>query len=362
MAEELENVPELQAQVNALKTQLDLLGETLNARIDEIAGMLGELAMSNDERSKEVEAIASALSTGGLTVNGDADISGTLSVGEHIRGPLAAKSVDNAEIADNAITAVKIRDGEVGTNELANGAVTAAKIGGGQVGTNELANNAVTAAKIRDGQVGTNELANNAVTAAKIGDGQVGTNELANNAVTAAKIKNGQVGRNEIANNAVNNDKLANKALTAITGTGEGAFSIRCHDLKIGGKRSPNLRRALVDHADRLTVNWENDWPKVVINGREVVIKNLANGSSRSFKDDIDDVPLITAREVLAGLRPRLYRMRADDGRQLRFGFIAEETPLCCATPEQDAIYLDGILSALVAVVRDLDQRLPAVK
>ncbi len=207
------------------------------------------------------------------------------------------------------------------------------------VGTEKLANDAVTAAKIGNGQVGMNELANNAVTAAKIRDGQVGKNELANNAVTSAKIRNGAVG----------NDKLSNRALSRISGGP--IFRIICQDLAIGGVRSPNTRRALVDHKESLTINWGNDWPKVVVNG-------LANGSSRRLKADISDLTLSMAEEILQSLRPRSYRILADEQRQRRLGFVAEETPRECATSEQDGIYLDGILSALVAVIRDMKRRL----
>ena len=67
-------------------------------------------------------------------------------------------TVNNSNLADDSVTAAKIKDGEVGTAELAADAVTAAKIKNGEVGTAELANNSVTTAKI-NGTIPDNKIA-----------------------------------------------------------------------------------------------------------------------------------------------------------------------------------------------------------
>ncbi|MBU0960189.1 MAG: hypothetical protein KKH60_01580 [Proteobacteria bacterium] len=185
--------------------------------------------------------------------NVDAGIDGTMR--KAAGSKIAPGVVGTNELADKAVTAAKIANGQVGASELANGsvsnsklannAVNAAKIAGGSVGAAELANNAVTtdkiidkavtAAKIANGQVGASELANgsvtnskladNAVNAAKIAEESVGaaalaknavtTDKIIDNAVTADKIAKGQVSASELANGSVINSKLANNAVNA---------------------------------------------------------------------------------------------------------------------------------------------------
>ena len=102
----------------------------------------------------------------------------------------------------------------MGTDELANNAVTAAKIKDGSVGTDELANDAVTAAKIATGSVDNAKIANGAVNAVKISDRSVGNAKLADNSVTTAKIANGSVGNAKIVNDAVNGSKIADNSVS----------------------------------------------------------------------------------------------------------------------------------------------------
>ena len=62
-----------------------------------------------------------------------------------------------------------------------------------QIGTSNIANNAITSPKIRDGEVKTPDIANNAVTSSKISNGDVDTNDLADDAVTSQKIQDGSI-------------------------------------------------------------------------------------------------------------------------------------------------------------------------
>lgn len=359
MADELEDkVAELDTAVTGLKADL----ETVSNSVQEIFDQL--------------EVMADLLQSGGLRITGDADITGDLGVGGTISGTLANATVDGDVLADNAVTAVKIRDGVVGTAELANDAVTAAKIGNNQVGNSELAANAVTAAKIKDGEITTNELADNAVTAAKIRDGQVGTNELADNAVNAAKIRNGEVGASELANNAVvaakirdrqvTNTKLSNRALERIshpTGSSHvmiktpGFFHVEAKEMHFGTGVSGNLlgNAFLTEEGNDLVINRLGHFG-------EIKIRGLASASSASWKTEIADLSLADAEQLVDQLRPRRYRARRDDEREPRLGFIAEETPSPLSTSEKDALYLDGILSALVAVVKDLRRQLGEIR
>jgi hypothetical protein len=149
----------------------------------------------------------------------NANVTGTAPI--NVSGGLVSLNnlgVNNAKLADNAVTSTKIQDGQVLNQDLANNAVNSAKIQDGQVLNQDLANNAVNSAKIQDGQVLNQDLANasvnnakladNAVTSTKIQDGQVLNQDLANNAVNSAKIQDGQVLNQDLANNAVNSAKI----------------------------------------------------------------------------------------------------------------------------------------------------------
>ena len=91
----------------------------------------------------------------------------------------------------------------VGTNEIINSAVT----------TDKLADNAVTAAKIKDGEVGENELAGLSVS----------TNKLQNGAVTADKLGDASVTAGKLASNAVGTDNLKGDLLVPVGKGGTGA-------------------------------------------------------------------------------------------------------------------------------------------
>jgi hypothetical protein len=61
------------------------------------------------------------------------------------------------------------------------------------INTGDIANNAVTSPKIRDGEVKTPDMSNNAITTSKISDGAVEENDLADNSVTSNKIQDGSI-------------------------------------------------------------------------------------------------------------------------------------------------------------------------
>jgi trimeric autotransporter adhesin len=126
---------------------------------------------------------------------------------------LARNSVVTAKIVASAVTGLQIRDASVGNADLANDAVSGAKVRAGAVGNSDLANDAVTAAKIRAGNVGNSELAPDAVTGAKISDGSVAGADLAEATITASKIKDGEVVKG--------NGRMLSTALTLPDGAGQ---------------------------------------------------------------------------------------------------------------------------------------------
>jgi hypothetical protein len=111
------------------------------------------------ELGKQIESLVDELRTVKLTIEGNAEIKGDLTVGGTISGVLAAGTVGNAQIVAQAITADKIKNAEIGSNLLADNAVTSAKIADGQIGTAKLANDAVTTGQIKPEAVGKDRLA-----------------------------------------------------------------------------------------------------------------------------------------------------------------------------------------------------------
>lgn len=131
---------------------------------------------------------------------------------------------------------------------------------------------------------------------------------------------------------------------------------VRCADFVIGGigDRGPE-RRAMVAWAHTLEINHNGDWP-------EVVIQNLANGSSQERKENIAHLTLATAQQALHQLNPVEYTVKTDPRRQKRSGFIAEEAPNLVASNEQKGIFVDGIVAVLTKIVQQQDMELRALR
>jgi hypothetical protein len=90
----------------------------------------------------------------------------------------AANTVGSADIINNSIQSVDIKDAEVKTSDLGADAITTAKVKDSEIKSADIANAAVQTA----------DLGSNSVTSAKIKDGEVMTNDLADNAVTSDKL------------------------------------------------------------------------------------------------------------------------------------------------------------------------------
>lgn len=81
--------------------------------------------------------------------------------------------------------------GTISSSQLADGAVTTVKLGDSQVTSSKLADSSVTSAKIGDAQVGTTKLADSSVTTAKIGDSSITTTKLADGSISTVKFATG---------------------------------------------------------------------------------------------------------------------------------------------------------------------------
>ena len=102
--------------------------------------------------------------------------------------PLFDEYVTTDEIADRAVTALKLALYSIGEGHIVNSAVTENKIADGAVTTNKITDRAVTALKLALYSVGEGHLVNGAVTTDKITDRAVTTNKITDGAVTTNKI------------------------------------------------------------------------------------------------------------------------------------------------------------------------------
>ena len=107
-------------------------------------------------------------------------------------------SLDDSNLADNAVTTAKINNGAVSEVKLATNAVTTTKIANNNVTTDKIASDAVTYDKIQDigtanrvlGKASTGTVEEVQVTSAMIADGTIATADVANDAITYAKMQN----------------------------------------------------------------------------------------------------------------------------------------------------------------------------
>ena len=138
---------------------------------------------------------------------------------------LAADSVSNAKIATDAIQGDVIAASAITTTKIANDAISTVKIAANAITANEINANAVTAvkinalavtsAKIDTGAVTAVKILADAVTAVKILAGSVTAAKIDAGAVTTAKLDAGAVTTGKLDALAVTSDKIATNAITA---------------------------------------------------------------------------------------------------------------------------------------------------
>lgn len=128
---------------------------------------------------------------------------------------LQEECVHNINIQDGAVTAEKLGDSAVTTAKLDNGSITVDKMATNSVSAAKILDNAVITSKINNGAVTADKLASNSVTTAKIVDGNVTTGKIADLGVTTGKLANSGVTTAKIADGNVTADKLASNSVTA---------------------------------------------------------------------------------------------------------------------------------------------------
>ncbi len=107
--------------------------------------------------------------------------------------------------------------------------------------------------------------------------------------------------------------------------------------------------------ADGSALDLESNGADLFINNNNlpVHIPNLAGPSSRDLKENITDFTVREAMEALNGLNPVFFNWRDDEEKNMRLGFIAEDTPGVATDRAKTAILPTHILAILSKVVRE---------
>lgn len=206
--------------------------------------------------------------------------------GQIITSQIAFGAVQEAQLADLAVTLSKIGSNAVDTSKIVNDAISAAKIQTNAITDIKINNGAVTATKILDSAVTTAKIAANAVTTAKIGTGQV----------TATQILDRSIGNLEIALKAIQNEVIADRTLTAtkmlantITANEIAARTITAAQL-VTGTITANEIAANAITADKIAAN--------AITAEKIAAGAIVIGSGTTFAAGYDPSTKITTTEA----------------------------------------------------------------
>jgi hypothetical protein len=154
----------------------------------------------------------------------------------------AAATIGSAEIVDESIQSVDVKNGQVKTADIALDAITSNRINNGSVLNSEIATNAVTGAKVAGNTLTGAKVANNTLTGLDIDEGELALGDLS--APAYAHIVGGQV------------DQANSKNVTIHeTGTGFQCMSVSWDEkFEFGGEivtisTGPDVATATIDVA-----------------------------------------------------------------------------------------------------------------
>jgi hypothetical protein len=129
-------------------------------------------------------------------------------------GAYAANTIGSADIIDESIQSVDLKNGEVKTSDLFGSAVTSPKIADGGVAGDDLAADAVDGSKVVDESLTAADLATDSVNATEIANDSIDSGEIVDDSLFAQDLASSSVGASEIAASAVDASKVANETLT----------------------------------------------------------------------------------------------------------------------------------------------------
>ncbi len=88
---------------------------------------------------------------------------------------------------------------------------------------------------------------------------------------------------------------------------------------------------------------------------------NLNRLSSREIKENIDDLSVQEALVALEKLNPVKFNLKADEGKVMQVGFIAEEVPHLATTSDGKAIISDHIVAILTKIIKEQQKAITAL-
>jgi Chaperone of endosialidase len=97
-------------------------------------------------------------------------------------------------------------------------------------------------------------------------------------------------------------------------------------------------------------------------NNLAVRIRNLIQGSSREWKEDVAALSSEDATQLLDHLNPTTFRFKEDASRQRHLGFVAEEVPDSVATPDKKGFSPVAIIAVLTKVVKEQQEQIAAFR
>ncbi len=97
-------------------------------------------------------------------------------------------------------------------------------------------------------------------------------------------------------------------------------------------------------------------------NNLAVRIRNLIQGSSREWKDDVAALSSEDATQLLDHLNPTTFTFKEDASRQSHLGFVAEEVPDRVATHDKKGFSPVAIIAVLTKVVKEQQKQIAAFR
>ena len=110
--------------------------------------------------------------------------------------------------------------------------------------------------------------------------------------------------------------------------------------------------------SDRLSIHPKNG---VRIEGNLQVTGTVTQASSRALKDNVAALSGSEALAALQGLQAVKYTYKADDTKQQRLGFIAEDVPDLVASSERDRLSPMDLIAVLTKALQEQQQTITAL-
>lgn len=129
--------------------------------------------------------------------------------GSWVSATIPAGSVGTAQLADYAVSAVKLGTNSVNTYAISNNAVTSDKLGSASVIEDKIYNGAVTSNKLASSSIYTANIVDRQVTGAKIGLSTITSSNIASGAIINDAIFDGAVDSAAITNGSIKLEDMA---------------------------------------------------------------------------------------------------------------------------------------------------------